>query len=172
MLWFEPLPWGRWALVALVAIVAIYIELGPDPTEERPFASVAIAPGEVIDKSNTEMRPAPSGLFASAEIGSVATRPIESGDPVLASDVGQSESVVPAGWWVVGVTLPDGARAGDRVRLVLLDTGSEVEGVVAHPGSDDPLEASDGGVAVPPESSADVALAAADARLAVLISTG
>jgi hypothetical protein len=44
--------------------------------------------------------------------------------------------------------------------------------VVAHPGSDDPFAAADGGVAVPPESSADVAQAAANGRLAVLISTG
>ena len=172
MLWFEPLPWGRWALVALVAVVALYIELGHNPSEEQPFASIAIAPGEVIDASNTEMRPAPSGLLAPAEMGSVATRPIEPGDPVLASDASESESVVPTGWWVVSVALPDGARAGDRVRLVLLDSGTEVEGVVAHSGSDDPFDASDGGVAVPPETSADVALAAADARLAVLVSTG
>lgn len=172
MLWFEPLPWGRWALVLLVAAIAAYIELGPDPTVDHPFATVAIAPGDVIDSSNTESRSVPADLLEDTELGSIAKRPIMVGDPVLASDVGDVETTVPAGWWVVGVTLPDGAQAGDRVRLVLLDTGLEVEGVVAHPGSDDPFDAADGGVAVPAESSAEVALAAADARLAVLIATG
>ncbi|HEX6219547.1 MAG TPA: SAF domain-containing protein [Acidimicrobiia bacterium] len=172
MLWFEPLPWGRWVLVLLVAAIAAYIELGPDPTVDHPFATVAIAPGDVIDSSNTESRSVPADLLEDTELGSIAKRPIMVGDPVLASDVGDVETTVPAGWWVVGVTLPDGAQAGDRVRLVLLDTGTEVEGVVAHPGSDDPFDAADGGVAVPAESSAEVALAAADARLAVLIATG
>lgn len=172
MLWFEPLPWGRWALVILVAAVAVYIELGPDPNTDHPFATVDIAPGDVIDTSNTEMRALPAGLLESTELGAVARRPIGRGEPVLMSDVGDAESVVPPGWWVVGVTLPDGAQAGDRVRMVLLDSGGEVEGVVAHAGSDDPFAAADGGVAVPAESSAEVALAAADGRLAVLISTG
>ncbi len=172
MLWFEPLPWGRWALVVIVAAVAVYIELGPDPTVDHPFATVSIAPGDVIDTSNTEMRPVPASLFTPFDTGSVARSSIASGDPVLATDVGEDDPVVPPGWWIVGVTLPEGARAGDRVRLVMLDTGEEVEGIVAHPGSEDPFDAADGGVAVPSAASANVAVAAADARLAVLISTG
>lgn len=159
-------------MVAVVAAVALYIELAPDPSVDHPFATAPIAPGEVVDSSNTELRSVPAELFAPTELGAVASVPIESGDPVLASDVRESSPVVPSGWWVVGVTLPNGARVGDEVRLVVLDTGLEVGGVVAHPGSDDPFDAADGGVAVPPESSAEVALAAADARLAVLISTG
>lgn len=172
MLWFEPLPWGRWALVLLIAAVAAYVEFGPDPSVDHPFATVTIEPGDVIDDLNTEMRSIPQGLLEAADLGSVATRKIDAGEPVLAGDAGVAGSTVPPGWWVVGVTLPDGATPGDRVRLVLLDTGKEVEGVVAHPGSDDPFAAADGGVAVPSEASADVALAAANARLAVLVSTG
>lgn len=158
-------------MVLLVAAVALYVELGPEPTVEHPFATVSIAPGDVVDTSNTEMRPVPADLFAPSEIGAVARRPIESGDPVLATDVEESEAAVPQGWWVVGVALPEGAQAGDHVRLVLLDTGQEVDGVVAHPGSEDPFDAADGGVAVPADASAEVALAAADARLAVMIAT-
>lgn len=172
MLWFEPFPWGRWVLVLLVAGVAAYVEFFPDPGVDQPFATVTINPGDTIDSSNTETRRVPTDLLKGADIGSVATTSISSGDPVLASDVAESGSAVPTGWWVVGVTLPDGANPGDQVRLVLLDTGEEVDGVVAHPGSDDPFAAADGGVAVPSESSADVALAAANGRLAVLISTG
>lgn len=172
MLWFEPFPWGRWGLVLLIAAAAAYIELRPDPEVDTPFAVTAIEPGDTIDSSNTEMRGVRSDLFEGASLGSVATRPVAAGDPVLATDMKASGSVVPTGWWVVAVTLPEGARTGDRVRLVLLDTAVEVEGVVAHPGSDDPFAAADGGVAVPAESSGEVALAAANARLAVLVSTG
>jgi hypothetical protein len=111
-------------------------------------------------------------LLDGAEPGSVARTQIDAGEPILTSDVGDSSSNVPSDWWVVGVTLPPGARIGDEVRLVTLDTGVEVEGVVAYPGADDPFDAADGGVAVPPEASADVAMAAASGRLAVLISTG
>lgn len=172
MLWFEPLPLGRWALVILVALIAGYVEFRPDPTVEGVFAVAAIEPGDTIDETNTEMRLIPAGLIDTAEPGSIASRPVEVGDPVLVSDVAEDGSTIPHGWWVVGVKLPQGARSGDGVRLVVLDDGSEVEGVVAHVGSEDPFDAADGGVAVPSESSAKVAMAASDGRLAVLISTG
>lgn len=172
MLWFEPLPLGRWALVLLVSVVAGYVEFRPDPTVDQTFAVVAIEPGDTIDGTNTEMRPVPAGLIDTAEPGAVASRPVEAGDPVLASDVVEEGSMIPHGWWVVGVELPRGARSGDRVRLVVLDDGTEVEGVVAHVGSADPFDVADGGVAIPSDSSAKVATAASDGRLAVLISTG
>lgn len=172
MLWFQPFPWGRWALAILVAVIAVYVEFRPDPTVESPFAVTTINPGDVIDESNTELRRLPANLLDTAERGAVATRQILPGSPVMASAVGEQGETAPPGWWVVGVTLPDGAEVGDEVRLVLLDSGAEVPGVVAHPGSDDPFAAADGGVAVPPESSSEVALAAAGGRLAVLISSG
>lgn len=172
MLWFEPMPWGRWALVLLVAAGAAYLEFRPDPSEDQPFAVVTISPGEVIGNDNSELRRVPAGLLDGAEFGDIAARTIAEGEPVLAGHVGDSDSTIPPGWWVVGVELPDGVNAGDGVRLVLLDSGQEVEGVIAHPGSDDPFAAADGGVAVPPAESADVALAASNGRLAVLVSTG
>lgn len=172
MLWFEPIPWGRWLLVGMLAVFALYLEIRPEATVDMPFAAIDIVPGSVIDEANSEMKPVPSGLFEGAAFGDVAREPVAAGAPVLASDVSEESEAIPFGWWVVAVTLPEGAKVGDDVRLVLLDSGVEVEGVVAHPGSDDPFAAADGGVAVPPESSAEVALAAANGRLAVLISTG
>jgi hypothetical protein len=172
MLWFQPMPWGRWALVILIAAVAVYVEFRPDATVESPFATTPIGPGDVIDETNTELRRVPAGLLDSGQRGDIATRAILPGSPVMATDVGDQGQTVPPGWWVVGVTLPDGADVGDDVRLVLLDAGEEVPGVVAHPGSDDPFAAADGGVAVPPERSSDVAVAAANGRLTVLLSTG
>ena len=172
MLWFEPFPVGRWALVLIVAAVAVYVEFRPDPSVEVPFATVAIDPGDVIDDTNTELRSVPANLLEGADLGDIAAVPIAAGWPVLSSAAGQEGSTVPAGWWVVGVTLPHGAGVGDEVKLVLLDTGDEVQGIVADPGSDDPFAAADGGVAIPPASSAEVAIAAANGRLAVLVSTG
>ncbi|MFP3882135.1 MAG: SAF domain-containing protein [Actinomycetota bacterium] len=172
MLWFQPFPWGRWALVLLIAGAAAYIEFMPDAKVEVPFAVRTINVGETIDETNTELRQIPDGLMETADLGAVAIQRITVGSPVVASAVGERGETVPPGWWVVGVRLPDGAAVGDEVKLVLLDTGDEVPGMVAHPGSDDPFAAADGGVAVPPESSADVALAAANGRLAVLVSTG
>jgi hypothetical protein len=171
MLWFQPVPWVRWLLALLIASVAVYVEFRPDDSVEAPFATTLIAPGDPIDETNTELRKVPSDLLDSASRGTVATRSVLPGSPVMAGDVGERGGTVPTGWWVVGVTLPHGATVGDDVRLVLLDSGLEVSGVVAHPGSDDPFAAADGGVAVPPESSADVAMASAEGRLAVLIST-
>jgi hypothetical protein len=172
MLWFEPFPLGRWALAILIALAALYVEFRPDPTVQQPFAVVDIAPGDPVDPSNTELRAVPAGLLDGAIEGDVATREVLAGEPVLRSDVAEVGRAVPLGWWVVGVSLPQGASPGDPVRLVLLDTGLEVEGVVAHRGSDDPFAAADGGVAVPEERSVDVAQAAANGRLTVLISTG
>jgi hypothetical protein len=172
MLWFEPFPYWRWAMAILIGLGALYVEFRPDPNVDQPFAVVEIAPGDEIATANTEMRKVPSGLMEAASLGDVATRPILVGDPVLRSDVAESGRAVPPGWWVVGVSLPEGAVPGDAVRLVLLDSGLEIEGVVASQGSDDPFAAADGGVAVPPEHSAEVARAAANGRLTVLISTG
>lgn len=172
MLWFQPVPWGRWLLALLIAAIAVYIEVRPEGSVDAPFSTVVISPGDVVDETNTEMRRVPVGLLDSAERGMVATRQIPPGSPVMSADVGEPGEAVPPGWWVVGVTLPVGAEVGSEVRLVLLDSGTEVAGVVAHPGSDDPFAAADGGVAVPPDSSADVAVASADGRLAVLISSG
>ena len=172
MLWFQPFPWGRWALVLLIAGAAAYVELMPDASVQAPFAVRTINVGETIDETNTELRRVPEGLLETAGPGAVATQRISAGSPVMASAVGMQGETVPPGWWIVGVALPHGAALGDEVKLVLLDTGDEVPGVVANPGSDDPFAAADGGVAVPPASSADVALAAANGRLAVLVSSG
>ena len=172
MLWFQPMPWGRWALVVLVALIAIYIEFRPETTIEAPFATAPITLGDVLDETNTESRQVPVGLFDPAELGEVAKRAVPVGDPVLASDVSEHEAAIPAGWWVVGVTLPAGTDVGEEVRLVLLDSGDEVPGVVANPGSEDPFAPTDGGVAVPPDNSAQTAVAAAAGRVAVLVSSG
>ncbi len=172
MLWFQPPPWGRWAAALLIGAVALWAEFRPDPTVDHPFAVVPIAVGEPITEANTDLRRVPAGLLEPPPPGSVASRSIPPGAPVLASDVSEPGRVVPEGWWVVTVDLPLGVRTGDRVQVVLLDTGKVVPGVVASPVSEDPFAPTSGGVAVKPSVAAEVAMAAASARVAVLVSTG
>lgn len=172
MIWLQPPPYGRWALALLIAAGALWVEFKPDTTVELPFAAGPIASGQVVDSANTEMRRVPVGLLHGAELGDVATRAIPAGDPVLSRDVTEPSTAMPKDWWVVSVSLPPSAEVGDDVRLVVLDSGESVPGVVAAVGADDPFAAADGGVAVPSEQSAKVAMAASAGRLAVLLSTG
>ena len=80
--------------------------------------------------------------------------------------------MIPVGWWVISADVPAIARAGGRVKIVLLDSGKVVEGVIAFSVPDDPFAEASGGIAVAPASASEVAVAAADSRIAVLVSTG
>ncbi len=156
----------------LLAAGAIWIETRPDPTIPHRFASIDLAAGTVIDESNTETRPVPVGMFEPVEIGSTAIVAVPAGDPILSSTVGEAGSVAPKGWWVIEVRLPLGAMTGDASRLVLLDSGEVVEGVVVKAATDDPLGSGLGMVAVEPEAAADAARAAAEGRIAIMLAPG
>ncbi len=172
MLWLSPFPWARWTAAILISVGALYVEFRPDRLVDAPFAAAEIQPGDTVNESNTTTRRVPAGLVASADMGSVAIAQLAPGDPVLASAVQTTQSLAPPGWWVVSVPVPVGSLPGDQVRLVLLETGREVAGVIAQTGSEDPFGATDGGVAVHPDHSAEVAIAAANGRLALLVSSG
>jgi hypothetical protein len=120
---------------------------------------------------NTEMRRVPSGLLEPIGTGDVALRDIAEGSPIIASDVGPPSSMVPAGWWMVALEVPAGASRGDIVRLVMLDSGTVVDGVVATSGSSDTFGSSGGAVAVHPDHAGEVAAASVNGRVSVLIST-
>lgn len=169
MIWLESPPWARWIAAFTIAVVAVWIEVRPDPTVPHPFAIEDILPGTVIDETNTETRSVPSGVLAPVDLGDTALRVISQGDPVLFSDVGGPGTNVPAGWWIVEIALPRGARGGDQSRIVLLDEGDVVSGVVVAGADDDPLGSSQGMVAVEPEHAAEVARAAAEGRVVVMI---
>jgi hypothetical protein len=149
--------------------LAIWVEVRPDPTVDHPFAVADIAPGIVVDETNTEKRPVPVGTFDSVELGHTARVLIPAGDPILTTNTGEGNEAVPPGWWVIEVSLPRSAVAGDPARLVLLDTGEVVDGVVVIPALDDPLGSGRGMVAVEPEPAAEAARAAAEGRVAVMI---
>jgi hypothetical protein len=155
----------------LIAAGALWIEMRPDPAVPHPFAIEEIAVGTVVDQSNTEVRAVPAGTFAPIELGMTALQTIPAGAPILTTDVGHADEVVPTGWWVVEVPLPLGAQRGDVCRLVLLDGGEAVDGVVVAAAVDDPLGSGLGMIAVEPGPAADVARAAAEGRVAVMIAS-
>lgn len=172
MIWLQRPPWAKWIAVALVTAIALWLEIRPDPTTEHPFAVVDIAIGEVIGDHNTEMRTLPAGLFEAPEADAHALVEIPAGTPVLAAQTGPNQLVMPRGWWVVALNVPVEAEIGDQVRVILVDEGRAVEGVVSAVGSPEGFDVSTGGVAIPPEQASDVAVAAANGRVAVLVSTG
>ncbi len=172
MLWLQRPPWVKWSVTGLVVITAIWIEVAPDPSVMHPFATIDISPGDPIGALNTEEIRVPAGLLDPVIPGSHATGRIRAGEPVLASDTGEASSLVPSGWWVVAADLPPTARVGDPVQMILLDNGRAVAGIVASEPSDDPFGESKSGVAVEPEWAAEVAIAAASGRVAVLLGTG
>jgi hypothetical protein len=155
----------------LIVAGALWSELS-DATEEHPFAVTAIAPGDELSSDNTEMRTVPAGLFDPKPHGPYATRAYAPGDPIIASGTSTEPTVSRSDWWALEIGLPGGARVGDEVQIVLLDTGEVVDGIVHATRDEDPLGSGTGSVAVPPGSSASVAAAASAGRAVVLVSAG
>lgn len=172
MLWLQTPPWGRWLAAGLIVTLTLWIELRPDPLVDHPFAATSIAPGTMVDESNTESRRVPAGLFDPVDLGIAASRAVAAGAPILGADVDGDDSIVPAGWWIVSTEVPASAVVGDQVRLVLLESGMTVQGVVTAASVDDTFGSLSGGVAVPGDAAAEVATAAANGRLAVLVAAG
>lgn len=172
MLWLQRPPWARWIGAGLLVAIAVWVELGPDPSIAHPFATTEIAPGEAIDASNTEMRQVPIGIFEPVELGERVTGVVGFGEPILRSHVSTARTAVPPGWWVVSIGLPVGSRVGDQVHVVILDTGAAVPGIVVTEGFSDPFDSAFGAVAVGPDRAAEVARAVADGKAAVLLSAG
>lgn len=171
VIWLQSPPWARWIAALLIAAAAVWIEIRPEPTTSHAFAIEDIAAGTVVDHTNTETRPMPAGSLTPVELGQTALRPIHAGDPVLATDIGDSRELVPSNWWGIELSLPRSAQAGDSARLVLLDGNDVIDGVVVTPAGEDPLGSGLGMVAVPPETAGEVARAVAEGRAAVMIAS-
>lgn len=172
MFWLQSPPWGRWLLAGLIAVVAVWVELRPTPMTDHPFATVHIARGETISAANTEFRPVPRGIFEPIPDLATARRDIPIGAPVLSHDIGEDSDGLPEGWWIVSLDVPPSARAGDPVRVVIVDTGVVVDGYVASIGDPDPFAVGGGAIAMPGEHASAVAAAAVNGRVVVLVSTG
>lgn len=170
MLWLQTPPWAKWISVGLIFSVAMWLELRPDPRVDHPFAVVDIAPGEVLGPHNTETRRVPSGMLELPPEDARATEPIPAGTPALAAYTAIGDHHPPDGWWIVSTPIPAGAAVGDAVKLIMLDTGSSVDGIVTSLSVSDAFSTVDGGVAVPEQSATEVAVAVANGRIAVLLS--
>ena len=169
VIWLQSPPWARWAAALAIAALAIWIEVGPEPTIPHPFAVADIEAGDLVDDANTEKRLIPTGTFSPVALGQTTRSPIRSGDPVLASDLGEGAEGAPDGWWSLEITLPRGAHNGDPARIVLLDSDAVAAGVVVEEADEDPLGSGMGLVAVEPEQAAEVARAAGEGRAVVMI---
>lgn len=169
VVWLQSPPWARWALALVIASVALWIEFRPATTTPHPFASEDLAAGAVVDEANTEIRAVPVGTFSPVELGQTTLGPIVSGDPILASQVGEAGGAAPAGWWSLEMPLPRGSHRGDGARIVLLDSDVVAQGVVVGDPDEDPLGSGTGLIAVEPEKAPDVARAAGEGRAVVMV---
>ena len=79
-------------------------------------------------------------------------------------------TAIPDGWWVVPAPIPAAALPGVTVRLISVDDGFAVDGIVAASGVDTGFgDEAIGAVAVPEEAAVRVSLAASSNRLVVLV---
>ncbi len=171
MIWLDRPPWSKWVAVAAFSLFALWMEVKPEPVVDHPFATTDIEAGEQLGTHNTELRPLPKGLLEAPEAGAHALAAIPAGAPVLAAHTGDESSVMPRGWLIVSMDVPQGALTGDRVKIALLDDGDLIDGVISSTGDSDGLTSSLGGVAVPSDLAPRVALAAIAGRVSVLVAT-
>jgi hypothetical protein len=171
VIWLQTPPWGRWIAAGLIVVGSIWVELRPQPSADHPFASEEIAAGAEIGDWNTVMQRVPADLLEPVTPEGVARTDIAPGEPILTSSIGSRNEKVPEGWWSIEITLPVSARPGDQAQIVLLDSGSAVSAIVVAGAADDPLGSGLGTIAVPGEQAAEVAAAAVDGRVAVMIAT-
>lgn len=173
MLWLSRPPYLRWVGAGVLAVLAIYGRLAPTPTELRPFAIRAIAPGEEVTGDAVDWRPVPAGLLPEVDLPAVSAEAIRPDEPILPSDLGEVVSA-PSDWWAVEVGIPPGTTPGTTVRLVASDPAGAtavvpgtVMAITGTPdGFDDRVKAL---VAVPPDGVAVVSVAAAEQRLTVAV---
>ena len=139
-----------------------------------PVATADLTAGRPLSEAAVEWREVPagtlSGIVAVSDLRSdrILTRDVPAGEPITRSAIGAGVPV-PDDWWAVPVDLPDGARIGDRVRIVLSEPAQAADGVVIHLGRVDAFEPVAGLVAVPHAVADTVARAAARQGVAVLL---
>jgi hypothetical protein len=118
-----------------------------------------------------DWRQVPTGLLAAADPeGATAAVDLDAGAPLVEA-VLRRGAAVPEGWWEVPVAVGAHARAGSEVMLVILDPPATVSGLVVSPQQGDAysLDYRPAVVAVPAESAALVAAAAAAGTLVAAV---
>jgi hypothetical protein len=169
--WLPPAPYLRWAAAAALLLGALAWDLRPVATETLPFAARSLQAGEAIDAGAVSWRAVPAGLFTAPDLSAAtAANDLAAGDPLTPSVLGTA-AVVPAGWWEVPVAVGSHARAGDVVMLVVTDPPTTITGLVVSAQQGDPysLDYRPAVLAVPGESAALVATAAASGALVAAV---
>ncbi|GBE25751.1 MAG TPA: hypothetical protein ENG98_01945 [Actinobacteria bacterium] len=170
MLWLDRPPYLRWLAASTLVVLALGLEVSGPDLEPYPFVQRSIAAGEAVAVDDLEWRDVPVGILPepSAVIGPAA-RKLEVGEPLIAGAV-RAGSMIPDGWWVVPAPIPAAASPGVTVRLISVDDGFAVDGIVAASGVDTGFgDEAIGAVAVPEEAAVRVSLAASSNRLVVLV---
>ncbi len=180
MYWFSRPPYARYTAALLLVILAFWVELRPADMDTHPFADTTIAAGSPLDPSMFTWLQVPPGLLEPVTLEGTARHTIRAGEPLTPGAIDPDGVLIPPGWWTVEVPLPAESRPGDEVRLVLgpTDIGGDsrlVDGIAmrAPPPSSDPFgfETAIGLVAIPGDRAAEVANAAGDRRITVLVRT-
>ncbi len=170
MYWLGSPAYLRWLAAGLIVAGALLLEFRPTHMVDHPFASESIARGDPL--SAVVWRRIPDGLFPVPDLGgSFAAVDVGEGEPLLPSHVSEAGYVSPD-WWSIPVAMPFGAPVGTSVQLVDSATGQLIEGVIVAEPPDDPFAIEPAAlVAVPPESAAAFAVAAATGQVTVLIAS-
>ncbi len=172
VIWLTRPPYLRWLAAVGLILGSAAMDLAGRATEPVPFAASAIERGADLAVADVEWRSSPVGLIdAVTSLAGYAQRPIAAGDPITRAVVAASRPI-PEGWWSVPVELPVAAETGQDVRLVGIEPGFSIDGVVAGIATQSAFGVSQPGlVAVPPEAADRVARALATNRLVILLGT-
>lgn len=165
MFWLARPPYLRWALAALVVLAGLIVELRPATTVPHPFTTTAVQMGDTIDETSVVWRDVPIGLLPPVSLPAVAPRALDAGEPVPAGTA-VSGSGVPPGWWALELPVPAGAAPGMDVRVVT--DGVVTDGAVVRLATGD-FGGTTALVAIPEAASTDVASAARDGSVTVLL---
>jgi hypothetical protein len=164
----------RWVLAVGLVLVALWADLRPDATVEHPFARSDLPVGAEITRTEVDMVEIPTGILESVELPLVLGRPVVAGEPILRSSSSPDEVTMPDGWLQVELAVPVGAHPGSTVVVVATapaegDAPDSYEGLVVSSGGDGDFGARIATCAFPPEQATEVAVAASQNRISVLI---
>jgi len=167
-------PIARYVAAGLLLSFAAWVELRPIATVERPFASVDVSEGGVLDGNVVEWRDVAAGALPAIDPTGFAAVFIPAGTPLTSAVIAESVPRPPDGWWTMELALSAETKPGTDLQLVVIpgpgeDPVSPIPAIVIRPGTSETFGAGRPGlVAVPPDRATDAAIAASGGKLTVL----
>lgn len=170
MFWLARPPYLRWVAIGAMIAVAVAVDLGDRRLERAPFAARDIARGDAVRETSIRWRDVPVGLMSTdVPNDAVAVRDIAEGEPITAGAV-TGHRPPPDGWWTLELEVPDAATGGRRARVVVSDPLLAADAIVVSVSSGGRFgSGATGLVAVPPDVADQIARAATQGRVAVLL---